>query len=461
MILSVWTSGFSVDVTLVLSAPLWCHSGDPCLLSRDCLYSSGLTSRPHASSDEGDCTVSRLCDVHASGAGAPSLDCVSLTWRSRRRYSSWMLLCHRPASSAMLSRALPSSSRQHRSRLRRSDTSCAGGNLLLPPRLQPLSLLNAVAVPLCLPPGSFMEPVAGRTPSLSRPPPNLALSAGARGPETGDPEMEETACREMVSAPLSPPKEGRWRILFRFVLFCCWPGSSGTQNIGKRLVSSVSGSQQEDSGEPCITGSRSSSSLPSRQQWLAQEHSYCPFVEPGKGCSTRAPASSRHTPGCHKPQAGFLCSSCTRRNKVSVTLQIQAPPPAVTGLFHLTAPPRVRRSRWFCWHGLSLVSAPRSVSVASADHQTRLCDSIHSAFPQVQGHLVNFNQGGRCPCLACGNRSPASKGCDRAGPSSRYEVRVCQPLLHCAQEERWDTTNLGSASIDPWALQTAVQDVDA
>ncbi len=54
--------------------------------------------------------------------------CVSLTWRSRRRYSSWMLPCHRPAFSATLSRAVPSSFRQHRSRLRRSSTSCAGGN---------------------------------------------------------------------------------------------------------------------------------------------------------------------------------------------------------------------------------------------------------------------------------------------------------------------------------------------
>ncbi len=53
--------------------------------------------------------------------------CVSLTWRSRRRYSSWMLPCHRPAFSATLSRAVPSSFRQHRSRLRRSSTSCAGG----------------------------------------------------------------------------------------------------------------------------------------------------------------------------------------------------------------------------------------------------------------------------------------------------------------------------------------------
>ncbi len=53
-------------------------------------------------------------------------------------------------------------------------------------------------------PSSVMEPVAGWTPSLSRPPPNLAASASARGPETGDPEMEETARREMVTTPLPP-----------------------------------------------------------------------------------------------------------------------------------------------------------------------------------------------------------------------------------------------------------------
>ncbi len=38
---------------------------------------------------------------------------------------------------------------------------------------------------------------------------NLAASASARGPETGDPEREETAHWEMVTAPLPPPEEGR------------------------------------------------------------------------------------------------------------------------------------------------------------------------------------------------------------------------------------------------------------
>ncbi len=121
-----------------------------------------------------------------------------------------MLPCHRPAFSATLSRAVPSSFRQHRSRLRRSSTSCAGGNpLLLPLRLQPLSLLVAVGAPLwppplprrgsSLPPCGVVEPVTDRTPSPSRPPPDPAASASARGPETGDPEMEGTARREMVT----------------------------------------------------------------------------------------------------------------------------------------------------------------------------------------------------------------------------------------------------------------------
>lgn len=44
---------------------------------------------------------------------------------------------------------------------------------------------------------------------LSRPPPNQVVSARARGPETGDPEMDWTTLREMVTAPLFPLEEGR------------------------------------------------------------------------------------------------------------------------------------------------------------------------------------------------------------------------------------------------------------
>ncbi len=49
--------------------------------------------------------------------------------------------------------------------------------------------------------------------------------------------------------------------------------------------------------------------------------------------------------------------------------------------------------------------------------------------PQVQGHPVHFSQSHRCPCLACGNHSPAGEGCDRAGPSSRYGFGFFSPYF--------------------------------
>ncbi len=49
------------------------------------------------------------------------------------------------------------------------------------------------------------------------------------------------------------------------------------------------------------------------------------------------------------------------------------------------------------------------------------------------------------------NLCPTGEGRDGTGPSSRYEGRVFQPLLHCAQEKRWVTTNLGSAHLDAHA----------
>ncbi len=158
---------------------------------------------------------------------------------------------------------------------------------------------------------------------------------------------------------------------------------------------------------------------------------------------------------------GSCVSSHTRRNQVSVTLHTQTPPPAITGQA-FTGPgpgpcvPHRCPTTGYVGGSVgaagtvsrSLASAPQSVSVAPTDHQTRLCDSVRPASPQVQGHPVHFSQTHRCSCLACGNRSPTGEGRDRAGPSSRYEVGVVQPLLHCAQERWWVTTDLGSASLN-------------
>ncbi len=140
----------------------------------------------------------------------------------------------------------------------------------------------------------------------------------------GDPEMEGTARREMVTAPLPPPEEGR----VENPLFCfcsaAGPAASGTQNFNKRAVSSVSGSQEEESGVPCITGSLPSSSL-ARQGGL-------PKSTPPAHLWNRVRAVALKPPlqvvTC-KP--GSCVSSHTRRNQVSVTLHTQTPPPAITG----------------------------------------------------------------------------------------------------------------------------------
>ncbi len=230
--------------------------------------------------------------------------------------------------------------------------------------------------------------------------------------------------------PLPPPEEG-WveNLLFHFV---CVPPLAAKTSIKEQFPQSLGLKRR-------------------RVVYRASRDHFPPPLSPG---SWGLPKS---TPPAHlwnrvravalKPplqvvirKPGSCVSPHTRRNQVSVTLHTQTPPPAITGQ-------AVSRS---------LASAPQSVSVAPTDHQTRLCDSVRPASPQVQGHPVHFSQTRRCSCLACGNRSPTGEGRDRAGPSSRYEVGVVQPLLHCAQERWWVTTDLGSASFEPCTSQAAV-----
>ncbi len=108
-----------------------------------------------------------------------------------------------------------------------------------------------------------------------------------------------------------------------------------------------------------------------------------------------------------------------------------------------------------------LASAPQAVSLAHENHQTWLRDSVRPASSQVQGRSVHLCVEQGCPSLACGSRGPAGEGRDRAGPSSRDEVGVLQPVLHRTQERRWVTTNLGPARPEPGPSQAPVQDADA
>ncbi len=126
------------------------------------------------------------------------------------------------------------------------------------------------------------------------------------------------------------------------------------------------------------------------------------------------------TLGCTAFRVGSLCStSLPHRGYISVAPLV----PLVRSLGAWPVLPRP--SRWL--------------------HQTRLHDSVCPASSLVQGHSVHRGVEQRCFCLACGNRGPACKGQNRAGPSSRDEVRVLQPLLHRTQDRWWVPTNLRPA----------------
>ncbi len=87
--------------------------------------------------------------------------------------------------------------------------------------------------------------------------------------------------------------------------------------------------------------------------------------------------------------------------------------------------------------------------------------SVRQATSQVQRRSRDVGGSPERPCLARGDCCPPGKGCNRAGPSSRDEAGVLQPLLHRTQERWWPSANPGSASLEPGFTQAPVQDADA
>ncbi len=225
-------------------------------------------------------------------------------------------------------------------------------------------------------------------------------------------------------------------------LFCSTTGPrvSGTQNF-KRAVSFSSGSQEGEDGsaQDPISTLPSPSLFASGQQGPVRgrdafSRAPCPAVEPGECRTTHSDPTSRRTAFRVGPLGS---TSLPHRGYVD-----NSPGPA-------------------CTVPGGLARAPQAVSLAPKDHQTRLRDSVRPASSQVQGHSVHLSVEPGCPCLACRSRGPTGEGRDTAGPSSRDEVRVLQPLLHRTQERRWVTTNLGPARSEPGPSQAPVQDVDA
>ncbi len=108
-----------------------------------------------------------------------------------------------------------------------------------------------------------------------------------------------------------------------------------------------------------------------------------------------------------------------------------------------------------------MAHAAQPVSLAHAHNSTWLRDSVRQATSQVQRRSRDVGGSPERPCLARGDCCPPGKGCNRAGPSSRDEAGVLQPLLHRTQERWWPSANPGSASLEPGFAQAPVQDADA
>ncbi len=108
-----------------------------------------------------------------------------------------------------------------------------------------------------------------------------------------------------------------------------------------------------------------------------------------------------------------------------------------------------------------MAHAAQPDSLAHAHNSTRLRDSVRQATSQVQRRSRDVGGSPERPCLARGDCCPPGKGCNRAGPSSRDEAGVLQPLLHRTQERWWPSANPGSASLEPGFAQAPVQDADA
>ncbi len=114
-----------------------------------------------------------------------------------------------------------------------------------------------------------------------------------------------------------------------------------------------------------------------------------------------------------------------------------------------------------CTASGGVAHAAQPVSLAHAHNSTRLRDSVHQATSQVQRRSRDVGGSPERPCLARGDCCPPGKGYNRAGPSSRDEAGVLQPLLHRTQERWWPSANPGSASLEPGFAQAPVQDADA
>ncbi len=240
------------------------------------------------------------------------------------------------------------------------------------------------------------------------------------------------ALREMVNAPLPPPEEGRVEnLLFPFL-----PLAS------RSVVPKTSAKEQF----PLSLG-------PQRGRGVVNESnlSYThPPLSPVGSCGRYERAVNRTT---HAPSARTQVSASHTPTPLRTGNETLEPGPCV--------PPRCPTAGTSVG---SLVSLVRfwGAWLALPNPSRWLLRTIRLGYAiqfarRPPKYPLHHSEGSGCPHLASRDRIPTGEGRDRAGPSSRYEVGVLQPLLHCTQEKRWVKTNLGSARFEPGPSQAPVQ----
>ncbi len=275
-------------------------------------------------------------------------------------------------------------------------------------------------------------------PPASQPGPKSSRKSTKR-PCAGNPEMLEFALSQETArtAPLLPPVEGREEnLLFRFVSVLCF--CEGIHLLKERAISFSSGfsSPWDDSVR------RPASSLSPTTHFASSQES----TVRGRHSSPRTSGQSRSGPREFGEDASERTAFCAI-HPYSLSLHHHRYVDCAVGAA--------------CTASGGVAHAAQPVSLAHAHNSTRLRDSVCQATSQVQRHSRDVGGSPERPCLARGDCCPPGKGCNRAGPSSRDEAGVLQPLLHRTQERWWPSANPGSASLEPGFAQAPVQDADA
>ncbi len=257
-------------------------------------------------------------------------------------------------------------------------------------------------------------------------------------PDVGNLEMLDFALSQATSrtAPLLPPEEaGEENPMFLCFFSATGPRASGTHFLKERAISFSSGfSGPWDDSVRCPASSLSPTThLAIRVRFGDAVPPHAPLASPvwDPGSSARMPQNL--PPSVPSSPTPLRCTT-------TVTSIAPLEPFARRLEAWLTQP---SPSGWLT----------RTIRLGYAIQFARRP-------PKFNGVLETSGGSPERPCLVRGDCWPPGKGCNRAGPSSRDEAGVSQPLLHHTLE-RWSPTNPGSASLEPGFAQAPVQGADA